>query len=567
MNREPSADWEAQCWDLSRFHPAAANPGALSDFLCAAAASLEQAPNAPASELLAQYRQALGDVTNVLAVEAVAREVSAPEQAELWARTTEPAVLRCQAASASLHRALSDAAPGLLEHARGIDGAFLRQLASRASHLPPPAATPWATLARRMGLDRLRELHAQHLKTLLVADLSVGRTSVELRPSNLRALLVSDDRAVRRAAWEFRQSAATRAAGILQGINEMRALYRCEEARLSGYSDVLQAACAEFRISSATYEALCAQRASVRRFADDFLRWQQHRLVLERLEPFDVGAQPPPPSADCLGLENLLGLLESHVARLHPAFPGVLRELQQNQALLTDPRATFSAAWFTLPHYGGGTPLVHVPYHRTVDDFCAAAHEFGHACHTAVVARELGAIAAADEALCYSEVFSLVFEIAAVNQAYKQAAAADEREFWRGVVLEQAAHFLRTLPIRASFDELMYLEGIPSARAWVQAHAESSPSWLPLPTPEDTSWVLSTSSEDAPFQGRAYCLAFLLAYLGYLQPERRLIQHLLTEGPWLPLEEACRNAAEIDLTEPSTFAPVWEHLNRMIKHG
>jgi hypothetical protein len=566
MNREPFADPEAQCWDLSRFHPAAAHPGALRDYLCAATALLEQASRAPAPELLAQYRHSLGDVTSALAVEAVAREVSAPEPAELWARTTEPAVLRCQAALASLHRALSDAARGLLEHAVGVDAAFLRQLASRAAHLPPPAATPWATLARRMGLERLRELHTQHLKTLLVADLLVGQTSVELRSSSLRALLVNDDRAVRRAAWEFRQGAATRSAGALQGINEMRALYRREEARLSGYSDVLQAACAEFRISSATYGALRAQRTRVLRFADDFLPWKQRRLGLERLEAFDVGAQVPPPSAACLGLEKLLGLLESHVARLHPAFPGVLRELQQNQALLTDPRATSSAAWFTLPHYGGRTPLVHLPYHRTVDDFCAAAHELGHACHTAVVARELGAIAAADEALCYSEVFSLAFEIAAVNQAYEQAEAADEREFWRGVVLEQAAHFLRTLPIRASFDELTYLEGVPSARAWVQAHAESSPSWLALPTLEDASWVLSTSSEDAPFQGRAYCLAFLLAYLGYLLPERRIIQHLLTEGPWLPLEEACRNAAELDLTEPNTFVPVWEHLNRMLKH-
>jgi hypothetical protein len=566
MNREPSADPEARCWDLSRFHPAAAHPSALSEYLCAAAASLEEAPNVRGPELLAQYRQALGDVTNVLAVEAVAREVSAPEQAELWAHTTEPAVLRCQVALASLHRALSDAARGLLEHAGGIDASFLRHLAGRASHLPPPAATSWATLARRTGLERLRELHAQHLKALLVADLPVGQTSVELRPSSLRALLVSDDRAVRSAAWGFRQSAATRAAGVLQGINEIRALYRREEARLSGYSDVLQAACAEFRISSATYGALRAQRARVQRFADDFLRWKQRRLGLERLEPFDVGAQAPPPSAACLGLQKLLGLLEGYVARLHPAFPGVLRELQQNQALLTDPRATSSAAWFTLPHYGGGTPLVHLPYHRTVDDFCAAAHEFGHACHTAVVARELGAIAAADEALCYSEVFSLAFEIAAVNQAYEQSAAPDEREFWRGVVLEQAAHFLRTLPIRSSFDELTYLEGVPSARAWVQAHAESSPNWLALPTSEDVSWVLSTNSEDAPFQGRAYCLAFLLAYLGYLLPERRIIQHLLTEGPWLPLEEACLEAAQLDLMEPNTFVPVWEHLNRIMKH-
>src|SRR5690606_9358318 len=161
-----------------------------------------------------------------------------------------------------------------------------------------------------------------------------------------------------------------------------------------------------------------------------------------------------------------------------------------------------SPAWFAVSHYGGGTPLVHVPYHGTVDDFCAAAHELGHACHKTVVARERGPLAAADEGFCYAELFALAFEIAAVHRAVEQASGADEREFWRGVVLEQAAHFLRTLPIRARFDELTYLEGVPADAAWALAHEELSPAWAPRPGPGDDTWVLSTSSEDLPFQGK-----------------------------------------------------------------
>lgn len=566
IDQVESGGWEQAVWDIAAFHPAVTDPRELSLFLDGAARDLERVSRATGMELLAGYCTALREVVGVLAVEDVLREVSAPAEAQSRARLTETAALRCQQALAGLQRALADAAPNLLRQATGVEAAFLRDLVRRAEHLPPAAATPWAALARRAGLERPRELHAGQLKALLTAELRIGSERVELRPSNVRALLASSNRELRRAVWSFQRGVASDALPVLEMVKSIRADFRREEARLLGYADLLEAACADFRISQGAYRVISLQRSTICEFADGFYRWKQKRLGLERLEELDLTAQPLVPESGWLELRHVTALLEGYVGRLHSGFPGVLHELWAKRALLTDSRATFSSAWFTLPHYGGGTPLVHLPYHGGVDEFCAAAHELGHACHTAVVSRQLGALAAADECLCYSEVFGLVFEIAAVNQALEHAHSASEREFWRGVVLEQAVHFLRTLPIRSRFDELTYLEHVAPGEAWARAHAELSPHWLPVPSPGDAGWALSTSSEDAPFQGHAYALAFFVAYLAYLEPERGITQQLLSDAPWQPFEDACRSALRIDLRDHTSFGPVWEHLNGVLKH-
>jgi oligoendopeptidase F len=396
------------------------------------------------------------------------------------------------------------------------------------------------------------------IKKHLQAELRVRDRTEALTPSNVRALLSSSDRELRRAAWQFRRSVAAEQLTVLEPIKRARADFRIAQARLLGYSDVLDATLDDWRLSREGYDAVGMQVARGRDFFDTFYRWKQSALNESTFEEADLSATAVSARSEWLGLDRVFVALHA-APGLSGDFKGVLTELVESRVLFTDTRATLSPSWFTLPHYGGGLPLVHVPYHRTLDDFCAAAHELGHACHTTVVARKLGALAASDESLCYSETFSLAFEIAALNQALIAASSDEERRFWRAAVLEQAAHFVRTLPIRARFDELVYLQGRPYNEAWAEAHAALSPAWLPCPSAEDCTWVLATSSEDLPFHGHAYALAYLSAYAAYLQPDSTAIATLL-ENPWEPIDRTYESILELDLKDEHAFDRVWRHL-------
>ncbi len=71
--------------------------------------------------------------------------------------------------------------------------------------------------------------------------------------------------------------------------------------------------------------------------------------------------------------------------------------------------------------------------------------------------------------------------------------------------------------------------------------------------------MLATSSEDLPFHGHAYALAYLSAYSAYLRPDSTAIATLL-ESPWEPVDRSYERVLELDLENVHAFDGVWRHL-------
>jgi oligoendopeptidase F len=554
---------ERRSWDLRSFHAAIFDAEQSRSLL---GDVIEESRNAVLTSDLATLIRALErfhrSALPLVGAVQVLRETDDSPMAAQYVNAIDPMLHEARVMALEvtrlIHAAAGQEVPDELARLRP----FLAALATQ--RFPAEQALPWAALGENYGFDALANVH----RALLEDGSSTNARSatgeeVAITYQSWRALLSHVDPCVRRQTWAARQDLARRNRSSLEIIKRARLRFIEERARILGYQDVLDSELSYWRIRRSTVDILRSLDERTRNMADRYYSYKRRALACRDFSECDVAAPFPIPDRESLALQNLMRVLLEECSTRVPRYRTVLEQLLDGRTLLTDPSASRSAAWFITPNHAGGLPLVHLPYHRTLECYAAAAHEFGHACHLTDLARASGELWASDDSLVFSEIFSLYFEIVTLNAAAVRAQDESARRYWKAAVVEQALHFLRTLAIPARFEEAR-IAGDSPASAWKEAHARLTPAWMPLPADDDATWALQIHSEQMPLYGYGYATAFIVGYLLYLQVSPSRFDEFALRLPWQPIGDVARDVLGVDLGRAETFDLVFDHIEAQI---
>jgi oligoendopeptidase F len=220
-------------------------------------------------------------------------------------------------------------------------------------------------------------------------------------------------------------------------------------------------------------------------------------------------------------------------------------------------------AWFAVPHFGGKTPLLYAIDHGTPESFAATAHEMGHCCNSAFLARQVGPMSAFDAAIGFSEVPALLFEIAALDQALLAAGSAHEARARRCALIEQALHFLSALPMQSEFERRCFAEDNPDLTArWADTKREFLPDVVQVMGGDD-DFLLTPTTGAGAFAGEQYAIAYSIAFWTYKNPGSGY-KAFEREGAYQPIAPLALRHLGLDIQTGAGFELCVEHIERML---
>lgn len=550
-----SSDLELKVWDLTAFQPLAFDVEGATGVLRAATARNLAAGDADLTNAVEAARGFLRAPAELLTVREVLQETDDSASASKFVQGIAGPAHDAKRSFLELKRSLGMKARASVAGAPSGDEAYLRALAAEATLLPGKEAVGWWALAEAHGFDALGELHRVELRRAF--DRAATADDAQVSLENWRALLGHRDPAVRRRVRARRLRVAQDSRELLEPLKRARTSFVHERARLLGHATPLDRELQRWRVSGQAISALRSLDARTRLLADRFYRYKRARLQLPELLECDVLAPTGDIDPEELSLQRLSDVLLSELASRAPAWAGLLGAVLAGPTLLTDPARSRSPGWFAWGGTASALPLVHIPYHRTRECYAAAAHELGHACHLTELLRTRGELVASDESLVFQETFALFFELTALNETLTRAKDARSARFWTEALLEQGLHFLRTLPIMAHADSQL-ATGLEPSEAFRVAHQALSPSWLALAPGEETTCLLQTHSEQMPFFGYGYQLAFLLGYLAFLEPGG--LAALADGAACASIDDAAQAAFGRSIKDTAAFEAVFVHL-------
>lgn len=554
---------------LEQLHPAAGDAVAA----CAAleracqgcdAALAEGAALAAVAEAL---EHVLGSPRNLLSALWLVQRLVEPAEARRYQDAVRGASaqleVRIDRLLLRLSRLLASASPAAIQEA-GLSLPAVRA-ARVAGHLPSDEAAEQITRLRLDGLEASIDKHHAAVWGEPYAELRVGDEAITVDHRNARALMRDGRVQVRRDAARATAAHALKLAPVLEPLKRGRIEHMQRMARLAGYASMLEQLYAESGLTAAALAALQAQAPRITAFCARYFAWKQRRLGLARLTEIDLAARAESAAVD-LTFERVLEAAAATSAAIDPTYPAILDELRCAGVLITAPEQTRSAEWACIPNLAGGSPIVHVPYFADYETYVAAAHELGHACQITASVRRTGALLQHDAPAWHAEIFSLRFELDAIDFAIEHAPTKQTRAFWIEAAIDQWLHFVRTLPIAARFEQALRVESGTSRERASALRAEAwralSPAGLEPAVPgEDARWLLDSVTERMPCAGYSYGLAMLIAYRSKL--DGKPLAELADHGAMLSIDDACAQYLGFDIEDPAAFQPVWRHLEAL----
>lgn len=550
-------------WNLREHDSRAGNVESTREGLCRAASEAEAALSAadPRS-LLEAERRMLTTVDPLLNVVALTRMTDNSSDGKRYLERVDGSYLRACRVRRQLSVALSKRLTSVDEAPDKDCRRFVLEMLRLASRRPSSADDGWETLADA-HFNALEEVHRSLVSTSSWGTIDDAGEVTIVRRANVRRLRCSASSSVRAAVEAIEESFLGQHGGALAEIKRARMNGVSERARLYGHASVEAAAVDGARTTLGSFQALHSQRARVRDLARRYFAAKASRLGLPALGWRDTAASVGGPTIG-LSLERVLRLLSELAPSYNPAYAETLDELARRPLILSDSGRAQIDAWFAVPHYGGGAPLLHVVDHGTTQSFAASAHEVGHCCQLSFLARHVGPFAAADAAVGFSELPALLFEIAAVNEAIARAAGADEQGYWRAAAFEQLLHFLLVLPTSAEFERRSYANpDLPLGRAWHEAVDELWPDNVVWPSGYQ-GYSLECAPENMPFSGDLYATTFALAYAVYLGGGEGY-ENFEREASYHGLAEATSMYLGHDLEASSLYGACLSHAESLLE--
>lgn len=516
--------------------------------ICAVARQAMATP-APAA-LLAAERRMVMELDSLLTVLELSRMTEPSGAGREYASQVEGAEHEARRHREELRMLLLDKASSI--QADDEDSKrFLSEAERLSQHRPHLEARGWVQ-ALEAQFNALEDVHRSLIADRPWGQLEVAGDSCEVTSGNFRALESSPDAKVRAAVAEARRKFIERYREPLVRLKKARIHCVRDQSRLLAHSSVEAWCINQARASAQCLASLHEQRSRVRQLAGRYYEWKRIELGLPSLSPCDVHA-PLGQARGPLSLEHALKLLEGRVRDYNPEYRQILAEVAREPVVFSNPTEARIDAWFAVPHAGGGTPLLHVIDHGSQESFAASAHELGHCCHTAYLARHVGPFSAADAATCYSELPSLLFEITLLEQAYEHAPGSAERRQRAAAIIEQILHFLLELPTVTEFERGIYGSSeLDLDHAFRSALNALWPDVVRWPK-DDAHYLLQTANENMPFSGDLYAVTFALAYSVY-QTGGRGYARFERDGVYGWIPQVARTCLGVDIEAPSAYS-------------
>ena len=275
-------------------------------------------------------------------------------------------------------------------------------------------------------------------------------------PGTIGELLRSDDRELRRSAYE------SYADSFLSVKNTMAALLSGSikaavfQARARGYSSVLEASLAANNLPPAVFENVID--ACVRHLPIWHRYWDVRRraLGLDTLAPYDVFA-PLTQAGPDVPYERAVAWICDGMAPLGPAYVAAMRRgLLEERWVDREPNQGKDGGAYSIPVYGI-RPFILMNYADGLESLSTLAHELGHSMHAYLTQQH--------QPYIYNENSLFTAEVASnFNQAMVRAhllRRSNERAFQIAVIEEAMQNFHRYLfimPILAQFERDSYAQ-------------------------------------------------------------------------------------------------------------
>jgi oligoendopeptidase F len=224
----------------------------------------------------------------------------------------------------------------------------------------------------------------------------------------------------------------------------------------------------------------------------------------------------PAGTAEKISWPEAWSLIKEVAQELFPPYGNILSELESSGTVLTDPGKIQGQAWFMFTGHRGQSPLVHSPFWGDTESVQALAHELGHACHITHLRRTHGVLTAAKIPMTCAETIALLFEFAVSWKMRSRASHPSQRQNSTLALIDQAQHFLRSMLLRARFDQFRFENPDASLKdcheKYAQLTFESYGGYFSSPLETQTfEWLRDVFAETMPFYGLEYTLAYLCA--------------------------------------------------------
>ena len=571
---ETTAASTPQTWTLTAFHPFAGNAPETVKVIVGAVDRAEAALREGTAQALTNAMvDLLGDAGALTCVSSALGDTLSPTDFLEYEVAVSDVVYRYRDVLTRVECAVSDCvARGEELVGNELWSSFQAYVARMNAHRLNPQAERLLMLGAATGFDALADLHVRARRKANLGQVTVEGASIAVTHVNASVLLKDKDRAVRKSVAALLATYAEESAPEAEVVKRARTRFVVESKRLQGYPSMLAAFLDEIQLSPAVLDTLQAYDRRIQAMGSTYFEWLRGVQGYDTIHEFDVGVCHPFLSDVRTPLPALKQRLMGIVSKWHPDYPAILDEAFTRNAILHDPRSVLSPAWYALPPT---TPqavaLVHSPYYETAESVAAMAHELGHACHLTAANRARGPLGVSRYVACYAEIFSLLFEIAAVDGAARDAKTGAEKAFWANALVDQFLHFARDLNFAGRFDLLYYADPDKSVDAHAQSYLEARAALTPtlLRRSEESlprAWLQNLHQEQMPFYGLEFATAFLIAYHVYLHPqEKAQFRAFAEDGRYVPLAESCRARLGLDIERPGAYDAVFRHMEVTLK--